>query len=298
MKASQTCQLTRRAAICSGTLMIAAARQQFCSAEPAKADGKPVRMGLVTDLHYADKPDAGSRHYRETLSKLEAAAAQFSTDSPQHLIELGDFIDSAPNVKQELQHLKRINRDFAAICPNRHYVLGNHCVHTLHKQEFLDTIERKRSFYSFDAGQVHCIILDACFRSDGQPYGRQNFEWTDPNLSAAELEWLEMDLKQNPRPTLVFVHQRLDVDNHYGIKNAAAVRRLLEAHGKTLAVFQGHSHQNEVQEINGIHYCTLVAMVEGSAPQNNGFSVLTVDGDLNLNLKGFVRQKSYRWGSA
>ena len=48
---------------------------------------------------------------------------------------------------------------------------------------------QKKSYYSFDSGKFHFIVLDSCFRSDGQPYGRKNFEWTDPNIPAAEVDW-------------------------------------------------------------------------------------------------------------
>jgi hypothetical protein len=47
------------------------------------------------------------------------------------------------------------------------------------------------------------------------------------------------DLKAATGKTLVFAHQRLDVKNDYGVKNAAAVRKVLEDSGKVLAVFQG-----------------------------------------------------------
>ena len=151
-------------------------------------------------------------------------------------------------------------------------MLGNHCVHTLTKQEFLDGVEQKKSYYSFDVGDFHFVVLDSCFRSDGEPYGRKNFEWTDPNIPAAEVEWLSADLKSTAKTTVVFAHQRLDVSNHYGVKNSAEVRNVLEASGNVLAVFQGHSHKNDPNEIGGIHYCTLVAMVEGSGAENNGYS--------------------------
>ena len=63
------------------------------------------------------------------------------------------------------------------------------------------------------------------------------------------------------------------------MKNAPAIRAVLEASGKVLAVFQGHSHKNDLNEINGIHYCTLVAMVEGSGEKNNGYALLDVLAD-------------------
>jgi len=56
-------------------------------------------MGLVTDLHYADKPAAGSRHYRESLGKIVEAGEQFEKDKPDFIVELGDLIDAADSVE-------------------------------------------------------------------------------------------------------------------------------------------------------------------------------------------------------
>ena len=254
-----------------------------------------VRIGLVTDLHYADKPPAGSRHYRETPDKLAEAAAQFSGNKPDFIVELGDFIDAADSVDAELGYLKRIHKEFLPICGQRHHVLGNHCVYTLNKREFLDVVEQPKSYYSFDVGEFHFIVLDSCFRSDGMPYGRKNFEWTDPNIPAAEVEWLTADLNSTTKKTVVFAHQRLDVSNHYGVKNAEIVRKVFEESGRVLAVFQGHSHKNDHNEIGGIHYCTLVAMVEGSGADNNAFSMMQIATDGTIQIEGFRKQANYRW---
>ena len=284
----------RRAFLQRGVLVLAAAgvsRSSLWADEPEAA----LQIGLITDLHYADKPAAGSRHYRETPDKLAEAAEQFGKDRPAFVVELGDFIDAADSVDAELGYLKRINRDFAAIGEQRHYVLGNHCVHTLTKQEFLAGVEREKSYYSFDSGGFHFVVLDSCFRNDGAPYGRKNFKWTDPNIPAAELDWLKADLQQTSRQTVVFAHQRLDVANHYGVKNAATVRKVLEASGRVLAVFQGHSHHNDHKQIAGIHYCTLVAMVEGAGADNNGYSVLSMSADGTIRVAGFRRQADYAW---
>lgn len=290
-------RLDRRAFIKSGSLLLATT----AAADPSRLfadDRQPepsLKIGLVTDLHYADKAPAGSRHYRETLQKLEEAGERLRSQQPSFVVELGDFVDAADSVETELGYLKRINRDFAAICKDRHYVLGNHCVHTLTKDEFLGGVERERSYYAFDAGGFHFIVLDSCFRSDGEPYGRKNFEWTDPNVPAEEMEWLQADLDATAKQTIVFAHQRLDASNFYGVKNAPAVRKVLEDSGRVLAVLQGHSHKNAYKDIAGIHYCTLVAMIEGSGAENNGYSVLTIEHDGTMRIKGFRKQANYDW---
>lgn len=287
-------RLGRRAFLRNGALVLTAAAS--CG-QTLFADEQPaiLKVGLLTDLHYADKVAGGTRHYRETPDKLAEAAKQFAKDQPSFIVELGDMIDAADTVEAELGYLKRINRDFSAICKNRHYVLGNHCVYTLNKQEFLDEVEQKKSYYSFDSGEFHFVVLDACFRNDGEPYARKNFEWTDPNIPAVEVEWLKADLQATSKKTIVFAHQRLDVSNNHGVKNAAEVRKVLEGSGLVRAVFQGHSHKNDHKEIGGIHFCTLVAMIEGSGAENNGYSVMSLSADGTIQITGFRQQAKYNW---
>lgn len=287
-------RLGRRVFLRNGTLVLGVA--SLSSSTLLADDEAPrLRVGLVTDLHYSDKAPVGTRHYRETLDKLEAAARQFEQDKPLFLVELGDLIDAADSVDVEQSYLKTINRPFSAICRDRHYVLGNHCVDTLNKEEFLGGVEQAKSYYSFDRGGFHFVVLDSCFRGDGQPYGRKNFHWTDANIPTHELEWLEADVQASDKPVIVFAHQRLDVSNHHGVKNNADVRKILEASGKVLAVFQGHSHQNDLKEIGGIHYCTLVAMVEGSGIESNGYSLMEIEPTGTIHLTGFHKQESYEW---
>ncbi|WP_437193708.1 metallophosphoesterase family protein [Planctomicrobium sp. SH527] len=254
-----------------------------------------VHVGLITDMHYADKDANGKRNYRDTQKKLEIAASQFEKTRPTCVIELGDFIDSASSVDQELAFLKRINKEFSQLPGKKHYVLGNHCVESLTKEEFLGEVGQQKSYYSFDENGVHFVILDGCFRKDRAPYGRKNSDWTDANLTEAQIDWLKADLKSAVGPVIVFVHQRLDVENKYAVKEAAMVRKIFEESGKVRAVFQGHNHVNDLKEIGGIHYCTLMAMIEGPVETNNAFSTLDVYQNGSIRLTGFHKQESRKW---
>ncbi|MDG2382157.1 MAG: metallophosphoesterase [Pirellulaceae bacterium] len=284
----------RRAFIQNGVLLLMTA--PALDAVFAEEAVQPIlKIGLVTDLHYADKPTAGSRCYRESLDKLTAAASELQQHDPAFIVELGDLIDAADTVSEEQGFLKRINRLYSQISNERHYVLGNHCVSTLTKNEFLGEVEREKSYYGFEKGGYHFLVLDACFRGDGQSYGRNNFEWTDANIPAEELEWLQAELQTTSKPVIVFTHQRLDLMNHYAVRNAVAVRKILEKSGKVRAVFQGHSHENDYREIGGIHYCTLRAMVEGSGLDKSGCSLMSLAADGVIRIQGFQQQSNYRW---
>lgn len=288
----------RRVFLHEGALLLASAACLDAPSLWAGEETERLRIGLVTDLHYADKPPVGTRHYRETPGKLAEAAKQFETAKVDFIVELGDLIDAADSVETEQRYLKTINLEFSTIAKDRHYVLGNHCVDTLTKGEFLGGVEQAKSYYSFDRGAFHFVVLDACFRGDGEPYGRKNSTWTDTKIPPAELEWLQGDLKSTDRKTIVFAHQRLDVADAHGVKNSPDVRKVLEESGKVLAVFQGHSHKNDLKEIAGIHYCTLVAMVEGSGAENSGYSVMELAPTGTIKLTGFRNQKAYDWKRA
>ena len=209
---------------------------------------------------------------------------------------LGDLIDAAPSVETEISYLTAICKVLNVTGIPRYHVLGNHCVATLNKEEFFKNAgsANKEGHYSFDLKGTHFVILDACYNSKMEPYGRNNFVWHDSNMTPQEIAWLRKDLAETQLPTVVFTHQRLDVDrpNKYAIKQSVEVRKIFEESKRVRVVFQGHSHKNELTEINKIPYCTLAAMVEGEGVKSNSYSLLRFFDDGSIKLEGYHRQKN------
>ena len=257
--------------------------------------GKELIIGLVTDVHYADADTRGTRHYRDSLGKLEQAVDRFNRLGASFVMELGDLVDAGPSKEDDIKFLREIDRVYRRFRGPRYYVLGNHCLHALTKTEFLAHCgaEVKKSFHSFDHGGRHFIVLDANFKQDGTPYAAGNFTWTDTWIPAPVQEWLADDLKRaGGKKTFVFLHQNLhDEKDAHGVKNAPRIRRILESAGNVVAVFQGHMHTGGYAKIGGIHYCTLAAMVEGAGLDSNACAVAPVDETGRPRLEGFGRQK-------
>ena len=136
--------MRRRTFLCGGTLLIAGNQAFAEQASPSSLDSI-LSIGLLTDVHYADKKPNGSRHYRESLRKIEEASDLFNRKKIDFAVEMGDLIDAADSVETEKRYLKTINRKFESLCSERHYVLGNHCVDTLTKEEFLGDVGQSRS---------------------------------------------------------------------------------------------------------------------------------------------------------
>jgi len=267
-------------------------------------DRRPVRFGIVTDCHYADTDAMGTRFYRESLDKLAECVARMNAEGVDFLIELGDLKDQdkRPIESRTLRYLHDVEAMLQGFHGPAYHVLGNHDMDSISKQQFLVNVENTgidpaRSFYSFDAGNLHCVVLDANYRADGSDYDHGNFDWTDANVPARELDWLQQDLAASRRPVIVFLHQLLDGTGSVYVKNASDVRQVLQESGKVLAVFQGHHHEGRYSRTEGIHYYTLKAVVEGHGLDNNAYAIVGVRPDSNVIVTGYHKSPSMELAS-
>ena len=294
------------------------------SSAEAKDAKNILKAGIITDMHKTTKADSATRIYSTAMDKMKVFMDAMKKEKPAFLIELGDFVDTLSQGTDPAANLQEIETLFTSFAGPTYHVLGNHDFDNLKREAFLSGItntgiEKGKTYYSYDADGVHCIVLDADYTPGNfRPYDMNTPEdtfwtWVDTIVPPQELEWLKQDLQKTDKPVLVFSHQTLDrVDEQdHNIKNASAVRAALEASGKVLAVISGHDHQGGYSNIKGIHYVVLNGNVgvndtrtwevtsteKGRGLHNdNQFCMLEVSGQGNtytLSLKGYGRQPSY-----
>ena len=88
----------------------------------ADVGAKPLlRIGMMPDLHYADKEPTKTRFYREALGKLDEAVDYFNKERPAFVVEVGDLIDKAARVEQETGWLGAMEKDDARLWRERSY---------------------------------------------------------------------------------------------------------------------------------------------------------------------------------
>ncbi len=145
-------QLCRRAFVAQGALFLAGVAASWSgpvrSIAAATAKSKPRCVSACSRLALRRQASAGSRSYRETIAKLAEATQRFQQDKTDLVFELGDLVDAAESVEAERGYVRRMAEGFAAAPGQHHYVLGNHCVYSLTKPEFLQTVGQKASYYS------------------------------------------------------------------------------------------------------------------------------------------------------
>lgn len=271
----------------------------------AGAPWKPVKFGIVTDMHYAQRPPANNRYYNESLDKVLECVDLMNEQRVDFLIELGDLKDEgvAPEESETLEFLSTMENALKRFKGPLYHVLGNHDHDSISKKQFLSSITNHgfsipSNYYSFDKNSFHFIVLDANYTSTGKPYDHGNFDWTDTHIPEEQLTWLRRDLKQNRQPAVVFVHQQLDsvafnpAHRVHCPDNSDNVREILEESGNVLAVFQGHYHKGSLNQINNIYYYTLKAVVEGSGAENNSYAIVEIGNDRLIRIRGFRKATS------
>jgi alkaline phosphatase len=281
------------------TLLAGAAGATLPGAIRAAAPvGDTFSFGVITDLHYAEIPPKGKRYCADSRAKLDQALATFAARHLPLVVELGDLIDAGPNQAADLGYLKTIRASLAKYPGQQRFVLGNHCVWTISKDEFLAGWGSTGvpTYYSFDQGGWHFVVLDGDFRRDGTAYDKGNFHWTDSWIPDAQQQWLADDLRRaGARPSVVLIHQNLqDSTLSCGVKNAHRVRKILEAAGNVKAVLQGHLHEGASVTIAGIPYFTFKAAVEGPGLDNNAYAIVSLGPGDRVSVEGFGRQPSQR----
>jgi len=254
-----------------------------------------LSFGIVTDAHYADTDPNGSRYYRESLSKMSECVTLMNDKKVDFLVELGDLKDQDNPASEEktLEYLSTIEKEFGQFEGPRYHVLGNHDLDSISKEQFLARVNntgiaKGSNYYSFDSKGFHLVVLDANYNADESDYDHGNFNWTDSNIPLKQLNWLREDLASSSKPVIAFIHQQLDSEGPTGVKkNAAEVRQVLQENNRTLAVFQGHHHPGHYSFIEGIHYYTLKAMVEGAGEMNNSYAIVEVHADNSIVITGY-----------
>ncbi len=264
---------------------------------------KPVRFGLMTDSHYADRDPAGTRFYRDSIPKMQEAIQELNSQNLDFLIHLGDFKDQGPEAKPKdtLSYLEAIEGVFQEFDGAKYHALGNHDVDSIRKDEFLKNIKNTglqtaKNYYSFDVNGFHFIVLDANYDADGKDhFFAEGSDWEDANIPPAELQWLSDDLAQNQKPTVVFCHHPLyefyKEGSKFHVTNYAEVQKLLQDSSWVVACLHGHVHKEDVAIIEGINYIIRLGMVDYEGVENNAFSVVELTPN-KIQIEGYNRSSS------
>lgn len=260
-----------------------------------------VRLGLIADPQYSEKPSQGGRFYKEAPARLSEAVQRFNQEQVDFVVNLGDLIDG--NGAQSREDLAKVLSVLGkAKTPVRH-VVGNHCLEVEPTALFSD-LGLSSPYYDFEAGGWRFVVLYTMDVSVKAPAGSperaeaQKRLAANPRLpqyngavGAKQLAWLRERLglarAAGQRVILFSHHPLLAAASNASLTpwNAEEIVKALEESGVVAACFAGHDHRGGYAWRNGIHYLTLPGMVEAPAGSNAYAILLT--GKECLEVQGF-----------
>ncbi len=229
----------------------------------------------MTDIHL----DAAN------LTNFQKAVEEFKGISPAFVVSTGDLVNTGDtktiSEAQANEWFGAYKTAISALSMPVYNALGNHdaanlscesaagaqagCSKNAYRSRFGPT------YYSFDWGQFHCIVLDP----NEVEAGSESFK-----VSASQLGWLQKDLgyRQKGSPLLVFCHEPTT-----SWKERDQVLSLLKQYKTT--IFSGHAHADLL--MNGQDFTEQVTSAlsgewghgdnpDGSKP---GYRIVSVSGD-------------------
>ena len=225
-----------------------------------------MRLGLFADPHYCNAEIlCRTRRPSLSLNKIAEAMDAFRQSDVDLCICMGDLVDKSDGDDQPHERIREAMGCISAHGIPYYILMGNHDCAVFSKSEFAELTGVPSAPYIWDTPAHRLIFLDANYRSDGRHFCLAGVEWTDSNLPADQLVFLQRALAESSLPCIVLLHENLDAEVRadHQVKNADDVRRILEDSQKVALVIQGHYHKGADHISNRIRYLTLPAMCEG-----------------------------------
>jgi hypothetical protein len=267
-----------------------------------------LKIGLVADPQYADKPTVGKRHYRESLWKLEEAIDTFNINNVDFVQNLGDIIDiDWESYNSIIPIYDKLNPDI-----ENYQLLGNHdfAIDSAHMKDILDRLSMPNFYYSYSKEGWRFIVLDATdysyysntlhkhdinqvnFYFENTKEKSNSHRWNSA-IGEEQQNWLKQELVSAislNQKIILFSHSPIrPQSNSHNLWNDYEIVDIIENSSNVVAFINGHNHSGGYVFKNGIHYITIFGMVDTMI---SSYGILEIYKD-SLVLIGYGNQKTF-----
>ena len=251
---------------------ISSGQMDFGLKHTPEKDSSDFTFVQMTDIHVS----------QEEANAFSALTAELNGLAPAFVVATGDLIDdgNAVTMAEAKQWFDVYENVTSTLSMPLYNAVGNHDVVGIQRQDVPATdpgygegifVSRfGPTYYSFDWGKYHCIVLDPNDLVDG----KQVYQ-----ISDTQLQWLKDDLKhKGSAPLLVFFHEPTA-----NWRNRAEVLKVLK--GRSARLFCGHLHQDIMTDATDISEQITGAVCgewwRGANPDGKpqGYRIVSVKGD-------------------
>ncbi|MCH2152824.1 MAG: metallophosphoesterase [Phycisphaerales bacterium] len=213
------------------SMTLALPRLSFGAAASLK---KPVRIGLIADLHHDVMHDGPDR--------LDVFLKQMSISKPDAIMQLGDF---AYPTEANAPVIDRFNQAHEQSL----HVIGNHDTDAgCTTAQCIERWGMPARHYVQNIGGLHMVVLDG--NDPGSPTYKSGYK---SYVGKEQVAWLKEQLATLDGPIIVACHQPLA--GAYAVDNAEEIQSILgDAADKVILAINGHSHIDQVVRVKNVTY--------------------------------------------
>lgn len=220
-----------------------------------------MSLGLFNDSH--TKTNRGGK-YGYVLSQKYAKYFENFFDNmkgdfvPDFFLANGDIIDGTYQpVGEGMVNLKLIKELFAAKNISTYWVIGNHDLRSVARDQWKESLGIDYLDKVFEVDKYKIIILDSQFSAGGNGEDDDNTVSGMP-FSDEQKKWLENELSSTRKIPIVFMHNppfNFIQNKPCGISvGEVEYLQKLFARYHVAAVFAGHIEKKYHEKIDGVHY--------------------------------------------
>lgn len=293
------------------TAMLCLVAMTCAASELSNEMKSPLFMiGIVTDVHHADKPDANGRHYRSSSGKLEEAVREFNKEGVDLVISLGDLIDNEISSFKTLESvIEKLEMPFISL-------LGNHDYLAPYSEDIQDSVLRHmridKAYHSISIKGYRLLFLDGTDMAEySHPEGSterdeatetisrlkkegyKNCRNYNGGIGQRQMRWMHREFKKATRKkekAVCFCHMPVyPIMSKYTLWNGNELAELMAAYPCVKAYIAGHHHSGGNGKHLNIEHLTLKGMIEG---ETNSFAILSFFDD-RIEVKGYGRENDH-----
>lgn len=281
-----------------------------CGSNERKMDShQGLAIGIIADCQYCHCESTTTRFYKNSPKKLQNAVDSLNKLSLAYAIHLGDFID------RDFNSFDTVGPIWNTLKTKKYQVLGNHDFSVADSLKPLvpGKMNLKERYYSFVEPNWRFIVLDGndlsyqgaiteekvlqtdslfTLLSESNP---PNLQTWNGGLSQQQLDWVESELilaqKNNENVGFYCHFPVLGEDKVHRLWNSAQFISLIDKYPNVKFYFNGHNHNGDYAERNGVHYLTFKGMVDTES--TSAFANVRITAD-SILIQGHGREPSRR----
>lgn len=260
-----------------------------------------LRIGFITDLHVRSNSDGvGNRILKpDYVSKIDYFIEKMNNIFvPNFIIANGDIIEGTnTSTEKGMAELSLVKKLFDRTTLKKYWVVGNHDLRSVNKKQFMQSLDIDYVSKAFEVGNYKIIILDSNFKPDDSDIIPGKY-YTRGHVSEKQIKFLEKELKNTDKKTIVFLHHpslwNIDGKSNNGFPDNAKELQEIFSRNKVFAVFAGHIEDLFLQEIGGVKYFISPGIVKNEKYQGT-FSEITVKkGKMIIEMSYLKSDGTYR----